>query len=116
MFIRLQNALYNILSDTVVQLFIEAYNDKSLTVAIDEFDAGHYEESGEAWQRVLAADGNYDLAYIGIGRSLLRQEKYKEAMKLAKECSTKLDNATKAVNKILKENGELEDFKPLEEE
>ena len=42
--------------------------------------------------------------------------KYTEAMKLAKECSTKLDNATKAVNKILKENGELEDFKPLEEE
>ncbi|MBR4830209.1 MAG: exodeoxyribonuclease VII small subunit [Bacilli bacterium] len=42
--------------------------------------------------------------------------KYTEAMKLAKECSTKLDNATKAVNKILKENGELEEFKPLEEE
>ncbi|MBR6113060.1 MAG: exodeoxyribonuclease VII small subunit [Bacilli bacterium] len=42
--------------------------------------------------------------------------KYTEAMKIAKECSTKLDNATKAVNKILKENGELEDFKPLEEE
>ena len=42
--------------------------------------------------------------------------KYTEAMKLAKECSKKLDDATKAVNKILKENGELEDFKPLEEE
>ena len=42
--------------------------------------------------------------------------KYTEAMKLAKECSTKLDNATKAVNKILKENGELEEFKGLEEE
>ena len=43
-------------------------------------------------------------------------DKYTEAMKLAKECSTKLDNATKAVNKILKENGELEEFKGLEEE
>jgi exodeoxyribonuclease VII small subunit len=42
--------------------------------------------------------------------------KYTEAMKIAKECSVKLDSATKAVNKILKENGELEDFKPLEEE
>lgn len=42
--------------------------------------------------------------------------KYTEAMKIAKECSTKLDNATKAVNKILKENGELEEFKGLEEE
>jgi len=40
--------------------------------------------------------------------------KYTEAMKIAKECSEKLDNATKAVNKILKENGELEDFKEME--
>lgn len=37
-------------------------------------------------------------------------EKYSEAMKLAKTCSDKLNNATEAVNKILKENGELEDF------
>ena len=34
--------------------------------------------------------------------------KYTEAMKIAKECSLKLDNATKAVNKILKE-----DFKEM---
>ena len=40
--------------------------------------------------------------------------KYTEAMKIAKECSEKLDNATKAVNKILNENGELEDFKEME--
>ena len=40
--------------------------------------------------------------------------KYTEAMKIAKECSEKLDNATKAVNKILNENGELEDFKEIE--
>lgn len=40
--------------------------------------------------------------------------KYTNAMKIAKECSTKLDSATKAVNKILNENNELEDFKELE--
>ena len=40
--------------------------------------------------------------------------KYTEAMKIAKECSEKLDNATKAVNKILNENGELENFKEME--
>jgi len=40
--------------------------------------------------------------------------KYTEAMKIAKECSDKLDSATKAVNKILSENGNLEDFKELE--
>lgn len=37
-------------------------------------------------------------------------EKYSEAMKLAKVCSDKLNNATEKVNQILKENGALEDF------
>ena len=37
-------------------------------------------------------------------------EKYSEAMKLAKLCGDKLNNATEKVNKILKENGELADF------
>ena len=38
-------------------------------------------------------------------------EKYTKAMKLAKDCSDKLNKATEKVNKILKENGVLEEFK-----
>ena len=38
-------------------------------------------------------------------------KKYTDAMKLAKTCNEKLDNATESVNKILEENGKLEDFK-----
>ena len=38
-------------------------------------------------------------------------EKYTSAMKLAKECSEKLKNAEENVNKILTENGTLEDVK-----
>jgi len=37
-------------------------------------------------------------------------EKYTSAMKLAKECSDRLNKATEKVNKILKENGELVEF------
>ena len=37
-------------------------------------------------------------------------EKYSDAMKLAKNCSDKLSNATEKVNQILKENGALEEF------
>lgn len=37
-------------------------------------------------------------------------EKYTEAMKLVKSCSEKLNEATKKVNKILNENGDLVDF------
>ena len=36
--------------------------------------------------------------------------KYTEAMKLAKGCSEKINKATESVNKILKEDGKLEDF------
>ena len=37
-------------------------------------------------------------------------EKYTKSMKLAKECSDKLNEVTEKVNKILMENGELKDF------
>ncbi len=40
--------------------------------------------------------------------------KYTEAMKIVKTCNDKLNNATEAVNKILKENGELADFEVSE--
>ncbi len=37
-------------------------------------------------------------------------DKYTEAMKLAKSCQKKLDEAEEKVTKIVKENNELEDF------
>lgn len=37
-------------------------------------------------------------------------DKYTEAMKLAKFCSEKLNEATQKVNKILTEDNELEEF------
>ena len=41
-------------------------------------------------------------------------EKYTKAMKLAKECSDKLTSVSEKVNKIMLENGKLEDFNPSE--
>jgi len=40
--------------------------------------------------------------------------KYTEAMKLSKECSNKLVEVSEKVNKILNENGTLEDFEVTE--
>ena len=42
-------------------------------------------------------------------------EKYTTAMNLAKECGNKLNDATAKVNKILSENGTLEDFEIKED-
>ena len=41
---------------------------------------GNYDGSAEMWQEVLKHNANYDLAFIGIGRSLLRQDDYVKAM------------------------------------
>ncbi len=40
--------------------------------------------------------------------------KYTEAMKYVSFCSNKLNSATETVNKIMTENGNLEDFKTEE--
>ena len=40
--------------------------------------------------------------------------KYTEAMKLSRECSNKLNEVSEKVNKILSENGTLEDFEVTE--
>lgn len=37
-------------------------------------------------------------------------KKYSRAMELSKECSLKLNEVTETVNKILNDNGKLEDF------
>ena len=53
---------------------------KLINDAIKAYSLGQYDLSADYWREVLRLNGNYDMAYIGIGRSLLRQERYKEAM------------------------------------
>lgn len=48
--------------------------------ALAAYKKGEYDLSAEHWRSVIRLNGNYDLAYIGIGRALLRQERYEEAM------------------------------------
>lgn len=41
--------------------------------------------------------------------------KYTEAMKLSKICSEKLKNTEEAINKIVKDDGSIENFEAVEE-
>lgn len=66
--------------DCAITLFTPTEFGETIYKAIDEFDKGEYDTSEASWRKVMALDGNYDLAYIGIGRALLRQERYEEAM------------------------------------
>mgnify|MGYP003290333769 CR=1 FL=1 len=49
--------------------------------ALDLYQDGKYEESGDVWREVIKQNGDYEYAYIGIGRALLREKKYGEALK-----------------------------------
>ena len=59
---------------------LTAYGEK-INTALIEYKAGRYESSAEVWEEVLKMNGNYDLAYIGIGRAALRQGDYLKSMK-----------------------------------
>lgn len=48
--------------------------------ALNLYMDGKYDESADYWKKVVERNGNYELAYIGIGRSLLRQKDYEGAM------------------------------------
>jgi tetratricopeptide (TPR) repeat protein len=52
--------------------------------ALALYKEGRYDESAEYWEKVIHLNGNYDLAYIGIGRALLRKGEFAEAMKYFK--------------------------------
>lgn len=88
--------------DCSVTLFMPTEFGNLVYQAIEQFDAGDYEVSGESWQKVMDLNGNYDLAYIGIGRSLLRQERYREAMDYF-ELKYDDDNYSKAYKQYRKE-------------
>lgn len=88
--------------DCAVTLFTPTEFGRLVYQAIDLFDDGEYVASGETWQKVMDLNGNYDLAYIGIGRSLLRQERYHEAMEYF-ELKYDDENYSKAYKQYRKE-------------
>lgn len=77
-------------------LFVLDRNDCSITVftpteygnliykASSEYLKGDYDGSADTWREVLKLNANYNLAFIGIGRALMRQEHYGEAMEYFK--------------------------------
>jgi len=78
---RMGDALYALDSRTgaLTRLDLTGYG-RLINTALNEYKAGRYEASADLWEQVLKMNGNYDLAYIGIGRAALRQGEYRKAM------------------------------------
>ena len=97
------NALYVLDTlDCSITMFITTEFGETVFDAMDQFDEGNYEASEAAWRHAMELNGNYDLAYIGVGRALLRQERYKEAMEYF-ELKYDAENYSKAYKQYRKE-------------
>ena len=88
--------------DCSLTLFTPTEYGNLIFEAMDLFKKGDYAGSEAAWRKVIALNGNYDLAYIGIGRALLRQQRYREAMDYF-ELKWDADNYSKAFQYYRKE-------------
>jgi len=48
--------------------------------AVTEYAHGNYEAANHLWNQVLSIHKNYQLAHVGVGNTLYKQEKWKDAM------------------------------------
>ena len=81
---------YNlILLDSFTSLFTvftrTDYGDL-LMEALAQENNREYQNAEEYWMRILQRNGNFDAAYIGVGKALYRQGKYKEAEEYFEAC------------------------------
>ena len=67
-------------SENSITVFIPTEYGELIYAANSDYLKGDYFTSAEKWEQVLQLNANYNLAFIGIGRALLRQGSYKEAM------------------------------------
>ncbi|MFW5855863.1 MAG: YIP1 family protein, partial [Bacillota bacterium] len=64
-----------------ITLFEPTEYNQNIVGAIANYNEGRYEKSKELWEKVLRANSNNDMAYSGMGRAFLRNNRYQEAMK-----------------------------------
>lgn len=88
--------------DCSLTMFTPTEFGKLVYQAMEQFDVGEYDASEASWRKAMELNGNYDLAYIGIGRALLSQEQYKEALDYF-ELKYDADNYSKAYRQYRKE-------------
>ena len=63
-----------------VTLFQTTEYGETIFRANEKYLEGEYDESADLWRDVLKMNANYPLAFRGIGRAIMRQDRYQEAM------------------------------------
>ena len=63
-----------------IEVFAPTDYGRALNLAVEHQHFNRFTEAAEAWRTALGYNHNLTLAYSGIGRSLLREGKYEEAL------------------------------------
>lgn len=72
-----------------LNIFTETKYGKLVNKAVNLHYRGRYEEAEAVWTELLKYNANMDLAYIGLGKALLRQDQFYEAMQYFKLASSR---------------------------
>lgn len=67
-----------------ITVFTPTEYGNTIFLANEKYHDGDYEGSAEVWQDVLKMNANYPLAFRGIGRAILREDRFEEAMEYFK--------------------------------
>ena len=65
----------------LIQIFMPTDFAIATQRAIYYLDTGNYEDSEDIWNEVLKLNGMSRIAHLGLGKTLLRQQRYSEALK-----------------------------------
>ena len=71
-------------NENSITLFSPTEYGNLIYQASNQYLKGDYDGSADTWREVLKLNANYNLAFIGIGRSLMREERFGEAMEYFK--------------------------------
>ena len=67
--------------DGTVSFFVRTEYGNLIHSAISYHNMGLFRQAEEAWRLVLARNANFEMAYVGIGRALFRENRYQDAMR-----------------------------------
>ena len=67
-----------------ITVFTPTEYGNTVYLANQKYHEGDYETSAQIWQNVLKMNANYSLAFRGIGRAMMREDRFEEAMEYFK--------------------------------
>ena len=71
-------------SKNSVTVFTPTEYGRMIYHATELYQEGEYTQSSDEWKNVMKLNANYPLAFRGLGRSLMRENRFEEAMKYFK--------------------------------